>query len=1278
MKQKLLIFLLLFAALPVAIWADTFINLTPKPKSISVQEGSVTLPENVTVSVKGDDEMVKEAKFFIETLQKAGLQAEVVSSGDAFVKVSNDNTSSFKNSAYSLTITSSGVDIHAKEALGLFYAFQTVKKLLPPHVLAGVKDPTVTAHTLPLVTINDEPRFEYRGFMLDVSRHFSSVAEVKRLLDVMSYYKLNKFHWHLTDDQGWRAEIKKYPKLTTIGATAPNSRFTSLEEARAYWINKPYGPYYYTQEEMKEVVAYAKKLHIDVIPEVDMPGHFAAAMTAYPEFSCSPNGSHTVWDDGGVSTDVLNVANPKALQFIYDVIDELTDIFPYEYFNIGGDECPTSAWESNDDCKKLYQSLGLTSYRQLQSWFIGKVDSVLKSKNRKAIMWNESITASGADVEDIKKSDAAILCWYPADQGVEKAHSLGLKSIYTPFGPYYINRKQGNTPQDPPGAGDGTDNVQRTYNTSIPANVDYGVQGTFWREWVSDSTYLEWLALPRLIAIAEIGWTPQELRTNQFNNFIARAAADTTLLNYNGYRYCKYLMPGQETEKADTILPIANKGENKYYYRIISGSTDANRVGRCIELLSDKSPLLSTYQSKNAKVNTLWTNTQANEGDDNYDYQWWSIEEDPDNPGKYALVNKAAPNGSVNPTPSQNALSGRWSYDTDVKNYDFVLGTGAYGNIGDNYYYSIASDKLNGKYFNSSLGGQGFAVNVYDNPSDGNSGQWQFSPAEDYGGKSEQEQAADSVRLTQDKLYTFTNAVDGFNATTLADDGKSATLTHSTDDFANNAWKVVSAVNNADGTQTVTLQNAVTNRYVGTTGNFASRLGRPVAASTNAASVTLSPVTEYKDIRIQVSGNSLFPLPSGLVYAGSNVDGNASYDAPRSQGAEWTAQEVRLVTFICKDDKGGDLGTVKRSVPVNVTDITIDYAPTFKNNSVNAIAKGADDNTYNVTYKRTAYAIVYKGEDEHGVLVGEREDTARVDESYTIAVPEVSYYTVKKSDIDNGITFVPEADRTINVTYSTDAITGVKADGDVVTSIEAGKYYLIYDATTANGRAGYRLVRDNDNVVNRSTKAEGLGANAVWTFEGSGNEFKVKNVGSELYVPLLQRSAQTTATEEGTTFTFALNDDGTTWNILGSNGQYWDGEQNGNLVGWDGGTGHPIRITTFYGQPLYSVTINSVDETGDTLQTVTDIVKAGSAFEIVYPEIDGYTLKSKTGDENYTGTVEGYVNITATYSPISTGINSVNANYAVNKGNSYNLQGQLVGRNYKGIVIRNGRKVVVK
>lgn len=477
MKIKLIGLMVSLFLLAGTAVAQTFINLTPRPKSISVKAGQqLTLPSKFSISHSGlAEEEVSEVKRFADLYAAVtGAEVSVVADdADALFQVSKlDATSKLKDSGYALAVTSDKVNIQAKSATGFFYAFQSVKKLLPANVMAGKKDPLATEHaipmyTIPLVTISDEPRFDYRGFMLDVSRHFFTVDEVKRMLDVMSYYKMNAFHWHLTDDQGWRVEIKKYPKLTTVGSIAPNSLFTDLYEAKQYWINKPYGPYFYTQDEIRDVVAYAKERHITIVPEVDMPGHSSAAMASYPEYSCNPSGGHQVWSKGGISYDVINVANPAAVQFAKDVLSEIMDLFPGERIHIGGDECPVDAWKNNAECQALYKAKGFTNYRQLQSYFIQELSEFVKERGRKLAVWNEAITAGGSDLDVIKATGAEVFCWNPAQQSVKQAKTLGLPTVFTPYGPYYINRKQGNSEQDPPNAGDGSDHVKNTYACDI-------------------------------------------------------------------------------------------------------------------------------------------------------------------------------------------------------------------------------------------------------------------------------------------------------------------------------------------------------------------------------------------------------------------------------------------------------------------------------------------------------------------------------------------------------------------------------------------------------------------------------------------------------------------------------------------------------------------------------------------------------------------------------------------------------------------------------------------
>lgn len=538
------LFLLLAVAIltTVVCHAEQFVNLTPAPANMNVGTGVFRIPAGMKITAQGlTPEMQSEVTKFISDFNKStGLGIGEGKNGRMTVRLNKE----IATEGYNLKVTAKGIVLEASSPAGLFYGLQTIKKILPANVMAGTNYPRQKSYELPVVSIQDRPAYGYRGFMLDVSRHFFTADEIKRMLDVMSYYKLNRFHWHLTDDQGWRLPMDKYPLLTTVGATAPDVVITDYRAKKQYKAGKPYGPYSYTKEEIKDIVDYAKKLHIEVVPEVDMPGHFVAAMVAYPELSCDPKADRKVWDHGGVSRDVLNVANPAAVKLGEDVIDQLAELFPYPYIHIGGDECPTVAWENNADCRALMEKEGMKNPRQLQNRFIKQMADRAAKHGKKLYVWNEALTEEGADSAMLKNIDATVFCWVGVPQAVKKATSNGLGAIFTPIGPYYINRRQSRDAA--PGAGPGNDDVKRTY-TTVPFTTAVGskdnclgVQGTFWTEHVSDPDYMEYLALPRLIAIAEAGWTPQEKK--DFADFQKRMTADAQLLDLGGYKYTRLYM----------------------------------------------------------------------------------------------------------------------------------------------------------------------------------------------------------------------------------------------------------------------------------------------------------------------------------------------------------------------------------------------------------------------------------------------------------------------------------------------------------------------------------------------------------------------------------------------------------------------------------------------------------------------------------------------------------------------------------------------------------------
>lgn len=446
--------------------------------------------------------------------------------------------------AYKLNVSKEQIRIEAARPVGFFYALQTLKQLMPRNVMAGVAMTERKAWSIPTVEIEDAPRFQWRGFMLDEGRHFFGKEEVKRVLDIMATYKMNRFHWHLTEDQGWRIEIKKYPKLTEVGAWR-DSKVLAYGDVKA--DGERYGGFY-TQKDIKEVVEYAKRKFIEIVPEIDIPGHSQAAIAAYPEFlACDPQNEHGVWLRQGVSADVINVANPKAVQFAKDVIDELTELFPFGYIHLGGDECPTQKWEKNEECKALLNEIGSTKFRDLQLHFYKQLKDHIAAKpanqQRQLIFWNEVLHGN----TELMGNDITIMAWIGANKAAKQAAKLGMNTILSPQIPYYINRKQANLPTEPKTQGQGTETVEAVYNYQPLNGVDaelqpyyMGVQANFWSEWVIEPSVLEYLILPRLAAVAEAGWTPQEKRS--FESFKKRIRKDAELYELKGWDYGKHIM----------------------------------------------------------------------------------------------------------------------------------------------------------------------------------------------------------------------------------------------------------------------------------------------------------------------------------------------------------------------------------------------------------------------------------------------------------------------------------------------------------------------------------------------------------------------------------------------------------------------------------------------------------------------------------------------------------------------------------------------------------------
>ena len=440
-----------------------------------------------------------------------------------------------------------GVTVEASAFGGFFYAIQTLKQMLPAEIYGNKKAPA--AWVLPYVSILDAPRFDYRGIHLDPCRHFWSIEETKRYIDIAATYKLNRLHWHLTEDQGWRMEIKKYPKLTEVGAwrsgTCIGKDFDSSDGIR-------YGGFY-TQDQMREIVAYAAERNITVIPEMDLPGHMVAALAAYPELGCT-GGPYEVWTRWGVSEDVLCVGKEETFNFLEDVLTEMLDIFPSEYIHIGGDECPKVRWENCPLCQARIKELGLkahgniTAEQELQCYVTARIQKFLNDHGRKIIGWDEILEGNLAE-------GATVMSWRGTQGGIEAA-KRGFDVIMTPNSHMYIDYYQSQERDKEPLCIGGLVTVPRLYSYEPyegmePGTEDHilGVQANLWTEYVTSPEFLEYMLLPRMCALSEVQWCNADRK--DYARFDASLDHTFQMLDVMGYTYAKHVrgiigLPGQE------------------------------------------------------------------------------------------------------------------------------------------------------------------------------------------------------------------------------------------------------------------------------------------------------------------------------------------------------------------------------------------------------------------------------------------------------------------------------------------------------------------------------------------------------------------------------------------------------------------------------------------------------------------------------------------------------------------------------------------------------------
>ncbi|WP_420583400.1 family 20 glycosylhydrolase [Reichenbachiella sp.] len=473
------------------------INITPKPLALTTNQGSFTINESTSFVTNGDDNIISIADFFsLKLKQSTGLdlmsQSEIKDNN--FILLAIDPELKLNEEGYTLHSTNKGVSIKATSPKGIFYGLSTLMQLLPAEVESKSLINNVD-WTIPAVEIKDEPRFSWRGFHLDVCRHFISLDEVKKHIDMLSIFKINKFHWHLTEDQGWRIEIKKYPKLTSIGSTRTEADGSTHAG-------------FYTQDEIKEVVAYAAERYIDVIPEIEMPGHALAALSAYPELSCN-EGTYTPRIIWGVETDVFCAGKEEVFTFLEDVIEEIIPLFPYEYYHMGGDESPKDRWKTCSRCQNRMKKESLHDEHELQSYFMARMENVLKTHGKKMIGWDEILEGG------ISKS-ANVMSWRGEEGGIAAANA-GNDVIMAPGAWMYLDKYEGDYKIDPVSIG-GLLPIEKVYNYEpIPADIDsskahhvLGAQTTLWSEYIYQEELSEYRMYPRALALAELTWTAKD------------------------------------------------------------------------------------------------------------------------------------------------------------------------------------------------------------------------------------------------------------------------------------------------------------------------------------------------------------------------------------------------------------------------------------------------------------------------------------------------------------------------------------------------------------------------------------------------------------------------------------------------------------------------------------------------------------------------------------------------------------------------------------------------
>jgi len=543
------------------------INIIPQPAELSVTDTlNFTLTAGTAI-VSGNEFLTGDAQYLADKLKSStgfALSTLAECPESNYIKLTIDKALTTGKEGYTLNSSPKGVEIAASTETGIFYGIQTFLQLFPAEIESQTIDKSVNWE-IPSVKIVDYPRFAYRGHMMDVCRHFRSVEMIKKEIDVLCMYKINRLHWHLTEDQAWRIEIKKFPKLTELGSV------------RTEGDGQKYGPFFYTQEQITEVVKYAASRHIEVIPEIEMPGHGMAALTAYPEFSCTGGPfaqPRIIW---GVEDEVYCVGNDATFEFLEDILREVSNLFPSKYIHLGGDECPKARWKECPKCQARARELRLRASEkhsveeQLQSYFVTRMEKFVNSLGKQIIGWDEILEGGLAP-------SATVMSWRGIEGGLAAA-SQDHDVIMTPgSGGLYIDHLQGPAEVEPVSIG-GMAPYEKTYMyepipEALAENMRHhilGAQCNLWTEYVIDDNHWEYMMYPRVIAVAELTWTPKEKK--DLESFTKRLNNTYVRLDKHGVTYHIPMPVGTLTNNVaflddSTNIEFSNTGDYPMVYTL--------------------------------------------------------------------------------------------------------------------------------------------------------------------------------------------------------------------------------------------------------------------------------------------------------------------------------------------------------------------------------------------------------------------------------------------------------------------------------------------------------------------------------------------------------------------------------------------------------------------------------------------------------------------------------------------------------------------------------------